>query len=115
MKGQAVMTKIDIKPLSVNKAYRGRRFATTDLTDYKKTLEILLPAMEIKDTQLEVSYIFGTSSRGSDGDNFIKAFQDCISEQYGFNDNKIYKWTVVKKIVPKGEEYVEFDIKEYIE
>ena len=42
------------------------------------------------------------SSKNSDGDNLIKAFQDALAEQYGFNDRDIYRWEVEKRIVAKG-------------
>jgi Holliday junction resolvase RusA-like endonuclease len=104
---------IKIKPLSLNKAYRGRRFTTNDLRSYQKEVTYQLPKLEIPKGKLSVKYIFGCSSKGSDGDNLIKAFQDCLAEHYGFNDNKIYKWEVEKRDVKKGEEFIEFNIKSY--
>lgn len=105
------MYKINIKPLSVNKAYRGRKFATNELKQYKSDVYFLLPNITILNEKLSVYYEFGLSSKGSDGDNLIKAFQDILSERYNFNDNKIYRWEIIKKDVKKGEEYVIFDIK----
>lgn len=109
------MRKIKIKPLSINQAYRGRRFATSELKAYKNLIFLLLRGnpLKIHKGKLSVKYIFGCSSKGSDGDNLIKAFQDCLAEFYGFNDNKIYKWEVEKKDVKKGQEYISFDIKKY--
>jgi Holliday junction resolvase RusA-like endonuclease len=107
------MELIKAKPLSLNKAYRGRRFTTKDLKDYQKEVGYQLPKLKIPQGKLEVSYIFGCSSKGSDGDNLIKAFQDCLAEHYGFNDNKIYKWTVEKADIKKGEEFIKFEIKTY--
>ncbi len=104
------MAKINIKPLSVNDAYRGRRFSTSELKQYKNDLSILLPKLEIPKGKLKVRYEFGVSSSGSDGDNLIKAFQDCLSNAYGFNDNTIYKWDIEKVVVKKGEEYIDFQI-----
>ena len=107
------MARISIKAISINEAYRGRRFATTALKDYKQALFLLLPKKTLKHGKLSVVYEFGVSSKGSDGDNLIKAFQDCIAEAYGFNDNKIYEWHVKKVDVPKGSEYIDFDIKAF--
>ena len=118
------MVKIDIKPLSVNKAYRGRRFASADLKSFKQELFVLLNmdskvgmnsknGLVIPKGKLQVKYEFGCSSKGSDGDNLIKAFQDCLTEFYRFNDNKIYKWIVEKVDIKKGQEYIKFDIKSY--
>ena len=104
------MIHLDIKPLSVNKAYRGRRFASKDLKSFKDKLAYILPKLKVPKGRLQVEYIFGVSSKGSDGDNLIKAFQDCLSEIYGFNDNQIYSWKIAKVIVKKGEEFIEFKI-----
>jgi Holliday junction resolvase RusA-like endonuclease len=62
---------------------------------------------------LAVKYVFGASSRNSDGDNLIKAFQDALAEQYGFNDRDIYRWEVEKQIVANGKEFVGFEIRRH--
>ena len=104
---------IPLKPLSVNKAYRGRRFATKELQQYKKDLFRLLPKLKVGKGKLGVSYVFGLSSKGADGDNLIKSFQDCLTEAYNFNDNKIYEWKISKDDVKKGNEYISFEIYDY--
>ena len=104
------MVRLDIKPLSVNHAYRGRRFATKELAQYKSDLGWLLPRIEVPDGPIATRYVFGVSSKASDGDNLIKAFQDAIAEHYGFNDKRIYHWNVTKVDVPKGKEFVEFEL-----
>jgi hypothetical protein len=43
--------------------------------------------------------VFGVSSKASDGDNLIKAWQDALCEKCGFNDRDIYHWDVEKVIV----------------
>lgn len=107
------MQIIKIKALSVNEAYRGRRFSTQKLKDYKELLGYLLPKINVPDGKLSVSYIFGVSSKCGDGDNLVKAFQDSVAEQYGFNDRIIYEWYIRKEDVKKGDEYIGFEIKEY--
>lgn len=104
------MARIAIKPITLNKAYSGRRFATPYLKDFKQELMWQLPRMKIPDGKLACKYIFGVSFKGCDIDNLIKAFQDCLAEVYGFNDNRIYKLEVEKNDVKKGEEYIEFKI-----
>ena len=104
------MYKIDIKPLSLNEAYRGRRFTTPSLKSYKQYLNYLLPKLTIPVGKLGINCVFGVSSKNSDGDNLIKCFQDCLSTKYGFNDNMIYQWQIKKTNVKKGKEYIEFDI-----
>lgn len=104
------MVTIRVKPLSINDAYQGRRFSTPELKDYKEFLSYKLPKLQVPEGKLFVHYEFGVSSKGSDGDNLIKCLQDALSEKYGFNDNKIYRWEVEKKDVKKGQEYVSFQI-----
>lgn len=104
------MVRLSLKPLSVNEAYRGRRFSTPELKQYKLDLSRILPKMVVPRGPLSVSYVFGVSSRAADGDNLIKAFQDCIADQYGFNDRVIYEWHIRKVDVAKGEEFIEFQL-----
>jgi hypothetical protein len=73
-------------------------------------LGYLLPPLTIPKGKLSVKYVFGVSSKASDGDNLIKSFQDTLCEKYGFNDRDIYHWDVEKVIVPKGQEYVAFHL-----
>ena len=73
-----------------------------------------MPKLTIPTGGLQVHYIFGVSSKASDGDNLIKSFQDTLCEKYGVNDREIYRWTVEKQIVPKGEEFAAFEIETYM-
>jgi len=105
--------KINIKPLSVNSAWRGRRFKTDEYKNYEEVLLFLLPKLNVPSGKLSVIYIFGLSSKNADGDNCIKQFQDIISKRYGFNDREIYHWDIKKVDVKKGDEFIEFEIKEF--
>ena len=97
---------IQIKPLSVNQAYRGRRFKTNDYKKYEVDMfEALSEDIGISDKGqlvliLEVRY----SSRQSDIDNCIKPFLDILQKRFGFNDNRVFFLAITKEIVPKGEE-----------
>jgi Holliday junction resolvase RusA-like endonuclease len=104
------MHRIGIKPLSLNKAYRGRRFKTKEIDVYKKSLSYLLPKIGKQTGKLFIKLRFGFSSKGSDIDNCCKCFIDALAEQYDFNDNKVYRLDVEKVDVEKGEEFVEFEI-----
>ena len=53
------------------------------------------------------------SSKNADGDNLIKAFQDSLAQHYGFNDRSIYRWDVEKRIVPKGKEFIGFELRSF--
>lgn len=105
--------RIAIKGLSLNSAYRGRRFATPALKTFKEALGYLLPNIRVPKGKLEVWYVFGVSSKNADGDNLQKCFQDAIAEQYDFNDKVIYRWHGEKVDVAKGSEFVQFEFTAY--
>lgn len=106
------MVKLDIKALSVNMAWQGRRFKTPAYKKYWNDVQYLLPKMKLPEPPYEIYLEFGFSSKGSDWDNGIKPILDIISDYYGFNDNLIYLATVKKVIVKKGQEYIKFKIKQ---
>lgn len=105
--------RINIKPLSVNEAYNGRRTRSEKYNSYKMAVSLMLPKLDIPEgIKLDLSIHVGFSSKGSDLDNVCKPFQDILSKVYGFNDNAIYKLTMTKEIVNKGDEFIEFDLKQ---
>jgi Holliday junction resolvase RusA-like endonuclease len=105
--------KIEIKPLSVNNAWQGKRFKTNEYKLFEKAMLLMLPPLKIDfKKQLKVEVVFGFSSHGSDIDNPLKPTLDCLSKKYGINDNKIYELNVKKEIVKKGEEFIKLNINE---
>lgn len=105
---------IKIKPLSVNGAWQGKRFKTKEYKAYEQELLLTLPRYIIPSGNLEVIYEVGYSNKLSDIDNFVKPFQDILQKKYNFDDNRIYKMVVEKKIVKKGEEYIDFNLLPYV-
>jgi len=106
--------KISIKPLSVNQCWMGKRFKTQRYKAYEKELLLLLPnKLKVPLGMLEIHFKFGFSSKLADYDNPIKPFQDILQQKYGFDDKVIFKATIEKEIVKKGEEYVEFKIEKF--
>lgn len=103
--------KININPLSVNKAFKGRKFKTEDYKIYEKEILYLLPAFKVPKGQLFVTLFFGFSSKLKDIDNPVKLFIDILQKKYNFNDRDIFKLHIDKEIVPKGKEYIKFNIK----
>lgn len=104
--------RINIKPLSVNEVFQGRRFRTKKYDLYEIQVRKLLPKLIIPNGELSIVYYVGYSNKASDIDNCIKPFQDILSKHYGFNDNKIYHIEIFKIIVKKGFEFIEFEISE---
>jgi len=104
------MNTINIKPLSVNEAWQGRRFKTNKYKMWLTELSFILPKIVIPEGKLKVTYELGFSNAQSDIDNPVKCLTDALQFKYGFNDKMIYKLEVEKVIVPKGKEYISFDI-----
>lgn len=104
------MIKIDIKPLSVNKAFQGRRFKTKAYKSYEKIVLLMLPNLKIPDPPLKLKYEYGFSNKNADIDNPCKLITDILQKKYGFNDRDIYQLNQKKVIVPKGSEYIKFRI-----
>ena len=102
--------KINIKALSVNSAWQGRRFKTPAYNSYQKEVLLKLPKIKIPKAPLNVYICFGLSSKLNDIDNGLKPFIDCLVKKYGFDDRDIYYLEVEKQIVEKGKEYIEFKI-----
>lgn len=104
---------IPVKPLSVNAAYTGKRHRTKEYNAFKKEVLLRLRPMKLPKPPYEVHYVFAVSNERADYDNFVKAFQDVMTQKYGFDDKLIMKGTVEKMIVKKGNEYIKFDIQHY--
>jgi Holliday junction resolvase RusA-like endonuclease len=104
--------KIEIKPLSVNQAWQGKRFKTPRYKQYEKDLMLLLPYKSIGKGKIKIDIVFGFSSTSSDIDNPLKPFLDILQKKYQINDKQIYLLNVRKYITKKGFEFINFDINE---
>ena len=102
--------KIKIKPLSINKAFQGRRFKTKDYLLYEQELFYLLPKIEVPNKKnLKLNIEFGINTL-ADIDNSLKLFLDILQKFYRFNDRYIMELNVKKVVVLKGFEYIDFNI-----
>lgn len=105
--------RINIKPLSVNQSWQGKRFKTPKYIQYENDVLFMLPKLDIpKNILLELTLKVGFSNKASDLDNICKPFQDILQKKYGFNDSQIYRLVMEKVIVNKGNDFIEFEIKE---
>lgn len=109
--GQIVL---EIKPLSINQAWMGRRFKTKKYKEYSEAISYLL--LKYKhlcfDGYLNIYYKFYLKHwKTSDYDNFIKALQDVLIENgIIINDRYIMK-AVIEKI-PSTKDKIEIKIEE---
>jgi hypothetical protein len=104
------MNKVDIKPLSVNQAWQGKRFKTPAYKKFESDVLFLLPKIEIPEAPYEVHYVFGFSSKLSDLLNPEKLVTDIICKKYGIDDRYINRMILEKVMVEKGKEYFKFEI-----
>jgi len=104
--------RLNIKPLSVNEAWQGKRFKTRKYSAYIREMLNLLPPLDVPSGYIEFEATVGYSNSNADIDNFLKPFIDCLQKKYGFNDNKIYRLIINKEIVKKGDEFIEWQLNE---
>jgi Holliday junction resolvase RusA-like endonuclease len=79
--------------------------------DYEKEILELLPEKyEIPEGDLQVRYEFGLNTM-ADWDNPVKPLQDILQKKYDFDDRRIMKAEVIKKVVKKGDGYFNFEIR----
>lgn len=105
--------KIDIKPLSVNQAWQGKRFKTKLYSAFEQEFLLKLRPLKLPEPPYSVYYEFGLSNVLSDWDNPIKPTQDVLQKKYGFDDKDIFEGVVHKVKVDKGLEYILFEIKSF--
>lgn len=98
--------RINMKPLSVNEAWQGKRYKSDKYNAYEMEMLLRLPPGKLPNPPYRVHYEFGFSNRLADFDNPCKPLGDILQKKYGFNDNEIYEAHIRKVIVPKGQEYV---------
>lgn len=104
------MHRLDIKPLSVNEAWQGKRFKTKKYKAYERDVLLMLGEFTVPSGPLTLSLVFGFSSAASDIDNPVKCFTDCLQKKYGFNDSRIHELHVSKVKVKNGDEFIDWDV-----
>ena len=105
--------RVNIKPLSCNDAWKGKRFKSTAYKKYELDLLFLLPKFQLPEPPYEIYLKFYFSSAASDLDNPVKQILDIFQKKYGINDKHVYKLVVEKGKAEKGQEWFEFLILPY--
>jgi len=103
---------LQIKPLSVNECFKGKRYRTIKYDVFIRNCLLMLPKTILIPDQnnIKLAIEFGFSSKASDIDNCCKSFIDCLVKKYKVDDRYIQELHVFKSIVKKGEEYIRFKI-----
>mgnify|MGYP007083431757 CR=1 FL=1 len=107
------MPRVNIKPLSVNNCWQGKRFKTPAYTAYEKQVLLSLKPMKLPAAPYQLKLKFGFSNKASDIDNPCKPLIDILQKRYKFNDKEVYMLIVEKEVVKKGAEYFEFELTTY--
>lgn len=99
---------LEVKPLSVNQAWQGRRFKTPKYKGFEHEVLLKLPyAKKQFKGDLRLDITFGFKSTLSDIDNGLKPILDVLQKKYGFDDRQIFELRV-KKII--GKEFINIKI-----
>jgi len=104
------MNKLNVKPLSVNQCWQGRRFKTKEYNNYEKEVLLLLPKIKGLEPPFIIDIVFMFSNKLSDIDNPLKPILDIIQKKYGINDRDVYELNVKKEVVKKGMDGIMFNI-----
>ncbi len=84
---------VEIKPLSINKCFQGRRFKTKDYKDYEYELLLILPEQEMikGDVSVEIDF-YVKYPKKLDVDNLLKPINDILTKKkYWEDDRFIYE------------------------
>ena len=109
----SIKLTINEKPLSVNKAWQGRRFKSKDYTAYEKLLLAILPRKPKICGRVSVSILFHLKNdKRTDIDNLCKPLLDIIVKRgYIEDDRLIYRLTLSKKKAERDK--IELEIEKY--
>ena len=105
----ALLCTLDLVPPSVNHAYittrRGARILTADAAAFRNAAILVVRTAARqqgfivppkKSLALTLYFFFARNNR--DGDNAVKILQDAIAEALGFNDKRIVRWCIEKRV-----------------
>jgi Holliday junction resolvase RusA-like endonuclease len=106
---------LNVKPMSVNIAYCGRKFKSDAYKAFETLILLSLPKLKypIPD-MIRIEFHFGFSSRNADVDNPVKPILDILQKKYKFNDRDVWEITSRKSIVKKGKEFITIGIYPYL-
>ena len=113
------MITLNLKPVSTNKIWQGKRWMSKEGAQFKKDCITLLRAKQVKLKPLEqgdmsIHFRFGLS-RDMDTSNCIKLVEDCIALALGVDDIRFRGMTATKERVEKGHEFIAVEITDYLD
>lgn len=87
----SIEVNLDIKPLSVNRAWQGRKYKTKEYNAWRREIEILMPRKEMIQGDVSVTVIYSlVRHRRTDLDNLFKTlFDSIVNRGYIEDDTRI--------------------------
>ena len=101
-----------IAPLSVNKAWQGRRFKTPEHKAWERAVLLSLPKRDMVRGLVRVTYEFGLTPRTfaiTDTGNLEKCFTDCLVKR-GYIEDDRYIIEMALRKVKSDHFYIKVDI-----
>ena len=111
-----MILKIDIKPLSVNEVWQGRRFKSKAYKNYEETLLWILPKnLKPISGPVEIRFKFYMkNNKMSDWDNPIKPLQDVLVKSGIITEDRYIHLGMAQKIA-SDRDYVEVMLLPYVD
>jgi Holliday junction resolvase RusA-like endonuclease len=103
--------RVDVKPLSINQAFQGRRFKSKEYKAYEKECLLRLRPFKFPQGPVSMTLIVGYSNKANDIDNAVKPILDILQKKYKFNDKDVYELHIFKVMVKKGQEFWQYDVR----
>lgn len=109
------MHEIPIKPLSVNRAWKGQRFRSRAYNQYRRVVSAFLNKIRPNKPSEEPLFFhadWGFSNMGADTDNPCKPFLDALFEWWDMKtkDHLVEFIMLEKNKTSKGKEYIRFHV-----
>lgn len=100
-----LVLNLNLKPLSINDAFRGRHFPTTAKKVYEQLLRFSLPNVAVVgEPYYRVEYDFHlVRFSTTDWDNCVKVLQDCIVKRGIISDDRLIVDARVRKFPAKAD------------
>ena len=118
-----LVIELQMKSISTNKIWTGKRFLSAAARDFKKEAHyrLLTNRSELKsqlaaagDGELAIRFEFGLS-RDADTDNCLKLVIDVLSAVMGIDDRRFRGVSAMKTKVKRGGEFIRFAISAFDE
>ena len=109
--------KVNIKPISINKIFQGRRFKTPEYSAWREECFFLIKKMKLKkitgECKVQLTFHCSRNFKMADIDNFCKGSLDALVEAGVIEDDRfIMKLTVDK--VKDTEDFWEFAVEKLL-